>query len=146
LGIFNTNAPFLADLNLLFQIAIFIFLVGGVSTAKLGRKFAKHGVLMGITIFLNTISIALVMIPSSLTLRGLMSAPFTRPALAIFTHMIVGTLAEMLGIWLVAVWAFHRHEIKSCVKRRKVMRVTILLWSVMFFLGVYVYTILYLPL
>jgi hypothetical protein len=47
LGIFNTNAPFLADLNLLFQIAIFIFLVGGVSTAKLGRKFAKHGVLMG---------------------------------------------------------------------------------------------------
>lgn len=145
MGVFNPNASFIADINLLFQIAVFIFLVGGVSIAKLRRGFAKHGAVMGIAVFLNTVSIAVVMIPSSLTFRGLFSAPFTRPALAIVTHIVIGTLAEILGVWLVITWAFRRREIKACARKKNAMRVTILLWAVMLFLGVYVYTILYLP-
>jgi len=145
LGVFNPNASFIADLNLLFQIAIFIFLIGGVSIVKLRRGFAKHGVVMGLALLLNTISIAVVMIPSSLSFRGLFSAPFTRPTLAIVSHIVMGSLTEILGIWLVAVWAFRRHEIKACARRKNVMRGTILLWMVELFLGVYVYIMLYLP-
>jgi len=145
LGVFNPNAPFSADLNLLFQIAIFIFLIGGVWIVKLRRGFAKHGVVMGLALLLNTVSIAVVMIPSSLSFRGLFSAPFTRPALAIVSHIVIGSLTEILGIWLVAIWAFRRHEIKACARRKNVMRGTILLWLAELFLGVYVYIMLYLP-
>lgn len=145
MGVFNPNAPFIADLNLLFQITIFIFLIGGVSIVKLRSGFAKHGVIMGLALLLNTISIAVVMIPSSLSFRGLFSAPFTRPALAIVTHIVMGSLTEILGIWLVAIWAFRRHEIKACARRKNVMQGTILLWLVELFIGVYVYAMLYLP-
>lgn len=68
--LFNANAPLTADLNLLFKIAIFVFLVGGVSIAKLRCDITKHGVMMGIAVILNTVSIAFVMIPSSLRLWG----------------------------------------------------------------------------
>ena len=145
MGVFNPNAPFIADVNFLFQIAVFIFLVGGVSIAKLRRGFTKHGAVMGIAVFLNTVSIAVVMVPSSLSFRGLFSAPVTRPALAIVTHIVMGSLTEILGIWLVAIWAFRRYEIKACARRKNVMRGTILLWLVELFIGVYVYIMLYLP-
>ena len=145
MGLFNANAPFNSDLNLLFQIAIFVFLVGGVSIAKLRRGFTRHGVVMGIAVILNTVSIAIVMIPSSLSFRGLFSAPLARPALLVVLHIIVGSLTEILGIWIVAIWAFRRHEIKACAKRKNAMRGTILLWLLELFLGAYVYAMLYLP-
>lgn len=145
LGFFNQNAPFTADLNLLFQIAIFIFLVAGVSIARFRRGFTKHGVVMGIAVILNTVSIAVVMIPSSLSFRGLFSAPFGFNALVMGLHIVMGSLAEISGAWLVIIWVFRGHETKACAKRKMVMRGTIFLWMVELFLGVYVYAMLYLP-
>ncbi len=145
MGFFNQNAPFTADLNLLFQIAIFIFLVVGVSIAKFRRRFIQHGAVMGIALILNTVSISVIMIPSSLSFRGLFSAPFGFPAWVIGLHIVMGSLAEILGAWLVIIWVFRSHETKACAKRKKVMRGTIILWMVDLFLGVYVYAMLYLP-
>jgi uncharacterized membrane protein YozB (DUF420 family) len=145
LGLFNANAPFTADLNLLFQIVILVFLLAGVSIAKLRHSIAKHGVVMGIAVILNSVSIAFVMIPSSLSFGGLFSAPFSVPALVVLLHIVLGSLAEILGIWLVVTWAFRRQDVKTCAKKKNVMRGTILLWLIELFLGVYVYTMLYLP-
>jgi len=144
-GLFNANAPLLSDLNLLFQIAIFIFLVMGLLVVKLRRGFRKHGALMGIALIFNTISIAVVMMPSFLSFKVLFSMPFTRIALIVIGHTIIGGLAEILGIWLVGTWIFRHHEIKTCAQKRNTMRVTILLWLVELLLGIYVYTMLYLP-
>lgn len=145
MGLFNANAPLTSDLNLLLQIFIFIFLVGGVSIAKLRRGFTRHGTVMGIAVVLNTISIAVVMIPSIFGYRGLFSEPFSDAALIMAAHTIIGTLVEILGVWFVAMWAFRRHEIKACAKRKNAMRGTILLWLLELFLGVFVYTMLYMP-
>ena len=145
MGLFNPNAPFTADLNLLFQIAIFIFLVAGVSVAKFRRKFIQHGTTMAIALVLNTISIAVVMIPSLQGFRGVLSMPFTRPAFIIIVHVAAGTLVEILGVWLVGTWAFQYRDIKACAKKRSIMLATIFLWLVELLLGIYVYIMLYVP-
>ncbi len=145
MGLFNANAPLASDLNLLLQIAILVFLAVGVSIAKLRRRFIKHGVVMGVVVALNTVSIAVVMMPALLSFRGLFSVPFSRPAWVVIVHAGTGSLVEILGTWLVGTWAFRHHEVKTCAKKRNIMRATILLWSLELFLGIYVYIMLYLP-
>ncbi len=145
MGLFNPNAPLAADLNLLFQIAIFIFLAAGVSIAKFRRKFIQHGTTMAIALVLNTISIAVVMIPSLQGFRGLLSMPFTQLAIIVIVHATAGTLVEILGVWLVGAWAFQRREIKACARKRSIMRATVFLWLVELLLGIYVYILLYVP-
>jgi len=105
----------------------------------------KHGTVMGIAVALNTVSVAVVMMPSLLSFGDLFSIPFTRPAWVAIIHAITGSLVETLGIWVVGTWAFRPHEIKACAKKRNIMRATILLWLVELFLGIYVYIMLYLP-
>lgn len=100
---------------------------------------------MGIAVALNMVSMAVVMIPSLLGFRGLFLMPLTRPALVVAIHAVMGILVEILGIWLVGTWIFRHHEIKACAKKRRPMRVTVLLWLVELFLGIYVYVMLYLP-
>jgi len=145
MGLFNPNAPLTADLNLLFQIAIFVFLAAGVSIAKFRRRFIQHGTIMAIALVLNTISIAVVMIPSLQGFRGVLSMPFTRPAFIVVVHAAAGALVEILGVWLVGTWAFRHRNIKACTKKRSIMRVTVFLWLVELLLGIYVYIMLYLP-
>ena len=145
MGLFNPNATLTADLNLLFQIVIFIFLVVGMSTVKVRRRFRKHGTVMGIAVALNMVSMVVVMIPALLGFGGLFSMPLTRPALVVVTHAIMGTLVEILGIWIVGTWVFSHHEIKACGKKKNVMRATTLLWLIELFLGIYIYIMLYLP-
>jgi len=145
MGLFNPNAPLTADLNLLFQIAIFVFLAAGVSIAKSRRRFIQHETTMAIALVLNTISIAVVMIPSLQGFRGVLSMPFTRPTFIVIVHATAGTLVEILGVWLVGTWAFQRNDIKACAKKRNIMRATIFLWLVELLLGIYVYIMLYLP-
>lgn len=145
MGLFNANAPLLSDLNLLFQIAIFVFLVAGLLVVKLRRSFMKHGAIMAVAVALNTVSIVLVMVPSLLSLRGLFETPLTSTALVIIAHAIIGSLTEALGIWIAGTWALHHREIKTCTKKKNIMRATVFLWLVELALGIYVYTMLYLP-
>ncbi|UCE43629.1 MAG: hypothetical protein JSV57_04530 [Candidatus Bathyarchaeota archaeon] len=144
MGLFNPNAPLTADLNLLFQIFIFILLVGGIAIAKLRRKFSQHGAMMGVAATFNTVSILIVMIPSLLGFRGLLSNPLSNPALVVISHAIVGILVEILGIWLVVTWAVNRRNLKACVRRKSAMRTTVVLWGIELLLGLYTYIMLYL--
>jgi uncharacterized membrane protein YozB (DUF420 family) len=142
----NPSAPDLSDMNLLLQIAIFVILVVGFLGAKFRRSFIKHGTVMAIALVLNTISIFAVMIPSLLGIQAVFGDLFTRVALVIGSHAVLGSLVEALGIYLVGTWAFSPHDIKNCVGRKKIMIVTIALWFLELMVGVYIYAMLYLSL
>ena len=142
--LFNSAAPFIADVNLLFQIAIFIFLVVGLS-AKFKRRYLTHGAIMAIALILNTASILTVMVPSFLANPSLFES-FPRLSPVTITHITIGSLAEALGIFLVAMWALSIHNVEGCIERKRIMLVTIILWLVNLILGMYVYAILYLSL
>jgi len=141
-GIFNPSAPFLSDLNLIFQLAIAIFLM----LAMFGivkRKYAIHGAIMGCCIVLNTISIFAIMVPSLLKLDGLINGLSTRLSLLIVTHAIVGSVVEILGILLVAAWVYNRASVDNCFKRKHLMEATIILWILELIVGLLLYMTLY---
>lgn len=144
-GLFNPNATVQADANLVFQIVIFLVLAVGLSIAKAKRSFQKHGLIMGVAVGLHTISILIVMVPSLMASRGLFADLFDSLALVVLSHAILGSLVEVLGIYLVGTWAANRKNVQACYKRKTAMRATVMLWLVELIIGVYAYTLLYVP-
>lgn len=139
----NPAAPFLSDVNLLLQIAIFIFLAVGLSS-KFMHRYLTHGTIMTIAVILNTFSIFAVMVPSFQSNPALFEGLIPRLEYVAIPHMILGSVVEALGIFLVAKWVLSIHNIQGCVRRKRIMLVTISLWLVNLLLGVYLYGILYL--
>jgi uncharacterized membrane protein YozB (DUF420 family) len=105
---------------------------------------------MGVGIVLHTVSIFLIMVPSLLSMVNpssqvhLLANLLTGFALLVITHATLGSLVEIMGIWLVATWLPNRAGVEKCFKRKNVMRVTIALWLLELILGIYIYKMLYL--
>lgn len=144
MGLFNTNAPVLADVNLLLQLAIALILPVGL-WFKFRHNYKKHGITMGLAVALHTVSIFAVMVPSLIASTGLFANLLNRLALVILPHAILGSLVEILGVYLLGTWALNRGVSKACFKNKMNMRVTIALWVIELVLGVYVYILLYTP-
>jgi uncharacterized membrane protein YozB (DUF420 family) len=142
IGIFNPGAPFLSDLSLILQ-AIIVVLLASAIYARLRHNSMSHGTLMGSGVALHTVSIFAIMVPSLRSMDGLLRS-FTRFSLLTITHAAVGSLVEVLGLWLVASWLFSRVNVEKCFRRKNVMRITMVLWLIELVLGVYVYMMLYL--
>jgi uncharacterized membrane protein YozB (DUF420 family) len=144
MGIFNPYAVFLADFSLLFQLAIFIILIGSVFFES-RRNYSKHGITMGIAFALHTVSVFSIMVPSLTTLAGLFENLLTPLTLAVLLHAVLGSLVELLGAYLVISWVFRHGDVKGCFENKKAMKPTIILWFVELAVGVYVYILLYVP-
>jgi len=142
LGLFNVHAPFLADLSLLLQVAILLVLLASLRL-KFRRSYLKHGISMGLAVVLHTVSIFAVMVPSLLASGGLFGDLLNRLALVVLSHAALGSLVEVLGLYLLIVLALNRGFSKACFKNKMIMRVTLVLWVVELIVGVYVYFLLY---
>lgn len=142
MGLFNPNAVFLSDVNLLVQLAILVLLVLGFRFKRRG-VYLKHGVTMGIAVALHTFTIFAIMVPSLLALTG--SFENLLAELVIFSHAVLGSLVELLGLYLVVAWVSHRREVKVCLGNKKFMKPTMILWSLELALGIIVYILLYVP-
>ena len=142
MGIFNPGAPFVSDLNLIFQVVIAAFLVSALF-AIAREKYRIHGTIMGCCVALNTISIFLVMVPSLLGLDGLISGLSTRLSLLVVSHAALGSVVETLGVLLVVAWVSNGTRVDNCFRRKHLMEAAIVLWMLEIVLGVYVYMTLY---
>jgi hypothetical protein len=141
-GIFNAFAPFLSDLDLIFQLVIAAILVSAL-VALHKRKYMIHGIIMTCSIALHTVAIFAIMVPSLLSLDGLLNNLSTRLSLLVTAHAAAGSIVEILGVWLIASWISNRTKIDNCFKRKHIMEVTIALWILELVVGVYVYITLY---
>jgi uncharacterized membrane protein YozB (DUF420 family) len=127
------------EINLVLQIVIFVVLLVSL-VFKQKHKYPLHGITMLIAVVLNAISFFWVMWSSFL---GFELTVLGHPVNSIsLIHGILGGIAEVLGIFLVVVWGLQRN-IKACVRRRMLMRVTIVLWLVALILGILLYAVLY---
>jgi uncharacterized membrane protein YozB (DUF420 family) len=103
----------------------------------------KHATIMGISIVLHTVSIVAIMVPSLLSMGGLFENLLTRFALVTVIHAMIGSLVELMGIWLIATWLSHTYSIEKCFKKKNTMKVTMTLWLMELILGAYMYMMLY---
>lgn len=137
--------PFIrATVSLVLQIAILVLLFGSVGL-KGRKKFRQHGMAMFLAVVLHTITTLLVMIPSFVS--GFIPYFSTNISDAVsiiaIVHGVAGILAEVLGVWIVTSWRL-RKSLQYCAPKKKLMRVTLILWLTALFLGVLLYLSLYL--
>ncbi|MGD0158787.1 MAG: hypothetical protein ABSB89_00650 [Candidatus Bathyarchaeia archaeon] len=131
-------------MNLILQIVI-LGILGMAVYARLRHSTVKHAALMGSAIGLHTVAIGAIMVPSLLSLGTLLSKLMTSFAWLTIVHATLGSIVEILGIWLVATWLSNTKNVEKCFKRKNFMRVTIALWLTELILGIFVYMMLYLP-
>lgn len=138
-GLLGTAAPLRSDVNLLVQVVILVLLFVGFYVVK-RLKFGQHGYFMFFAVAVNLLSMIFVMLPSALSIIGGASLTFFTGLMAL--HSALGAVAEVWGIYIVAVWRFRRPG-QSCFKLRNHMRVLMILWVMTSVLGFALYGLLY---
>jgi len=132
----------LPQINLAFQIVIFALLFVSLYFKQRG-KFLLHGSTVLIAVILNIVSFIWVMGPSLLNMQEFISnMPTNKIAITAIGHGIFGTTAIILGVWLVVSWGL-RSSAKTCTGKKKLMRVTLVLWFLSLVLGILLYAFLY---
>lgn len=117
-------------INIIVQISI-LLLIGLSLLFKKKRSYVWHGNIMLLAVIMNGLLLISHMGPSLIYLP---EEPFFVTVLGII-HAAMGTVAEILGLWIAGVWAYGHSETKYCVTKRKIMRKTLILWLVTLGLG-----------
>jgi uncharacterized membrane protein YozB (DUF420 family) len=134
-------ALIMVQINLALQIATMALLVVSIVLKRKSKLFAD-GTAMLVAVILNTVSFLLIMGPSLLNLEQfVVEQPLDRLSMVALAHAAFGSVAEILGIWIVASWHLQAST-QNCTGKKKLMRVTFLLWEIALILGVLFYVLL----
>ncbi len=142
-GIFGTRAGFVADVNLILQITLLITLCVGALQARRGR-FDAHQRLMTVAVIANAAAIVFVMNPSFV--RALPSAlrdTASIRSLTLWPHMLLGLLAELLGVYVVIRGNAATSGPSSWSSMKRTMLITWLLWAAAGVAGIVLYFVWY---
>jgi uncharacterized membrane protein YozB (DUF420 family) len=103
-GFLGRGAPFGADLNLLLQIGVGLVLLGGMALAR-GGRYRAHGMCQSVGFVLAVLMTVLWMIPAfhAIHADALGRGVVNRVTLAVAAHVVVGTVALLVGAWVVLV-------------------------------------------
>ena len=147
-GFWGTAAGFGADLNLTVQLIMGLALIAGAFLAR-AKRYAAHGVCMTAVLLLNLVPIAVVMLPSfaQLVLPRLASHLHKRYYAVAAVHGVLGSAAELLGLYIVLVAGTNLLPEVWCLKRWKLwMRLELALWMAVLLSGIATYFVWYTPL
>jgi uncharacterized membrane protein YozB (DUF420 family) len=144
-GFLGTWAGFPADLNLVIQLFMGIGLIAGTLFAR-AKRYVAHGVCQATVVVLNLVMIAVFMAPSfGERVVPRLSTHLGKRHYAIVTlHAALGTVAEILGIYILLVagtsvlpqsWRFTRWKLW--------MRIELILWWLVIFMGLLTYYVWY---
>jgi uncharacterized membrane protein YozB (DUF420 family) len=140
-GFIGRGAPWGADLNLVVQVAVGLLLLGGMMLARRAR-YGAHGILQSAGFVLAVVMTALWMIPAfhAIHADALARGVVNRVTVAVAAHVVVGTLALLVGAWVVLVAGTPlvpaRLRFSSYTRW---MRTLLALWWLAILLGVAVY-------
>lgn len=144
-GFLGSGATFRADLNLVVQVAMGLALLVGMSLAK-RKKFREHKYCQSSVMLLNLLMIFLIMAPSfhkqlqPQVPGGLKEAYYLVP----YVHATLGTIAELLGLYIVLVAGTKMIPRKLRFKRYKPwMRTELALWWLVVLIGIATYCLWY---
>ena len=140
-GFLGRGATFGADLNLLLQVAIGVVLLAGMALAR-GGRYRAHGMCQSTGFVLAVVMTALWMIPAfhAIHADALARGVVNRVTLAVTAHVIVGTVALLVGAWVVLVAGTPLVPARLRFSNyKRWMRTLLTLWWVAIVLGVAIY-------
>lgn len=140
-GFLGTGATFRADLNLVVQVSMGAALLVGMVLAK-RKNFRAHKYVQSSVMILNLVMIFLIMAPSfhrqvqPQVPGGLKEAYYLVP----YVHAVLGTIAEVLGLYIVLVAATKFVPRGLRFRRYKPwMRTELALWWLVVLIGIGTY-------
>jgi hypothetical protein len=143
-GILGTRATLVADANLILQITMLIVVCLAVSQAK-RRSFKLHCTLMTIVVVANAAAIIGIMNPAFFrSLPFALRDPWARRPMALWPHVMAGTLAQVMGVYVVI--AMRKAGFRSTAPSHHLkwaMRITALLWTASLTAGAMLYYVRY---
>ena len=143
IGILGTRASWAADVNLIAQVVLLAVLVAGVIRAK-RRNLDVHHTWMRAVVVVNAVLIIAIMNPSFFRLLpSAVRNPGAVERVPVWPHVLIGALAELLGIYAV-LWI--KTDVPESLRVRNIkwlMRITFLLWAVALVGGIVLYFVWY---
>ncbi len=133
-----------ATSSLILQLVVLGLLFLGYNF-KRQKKYRQHGFSMFSAVFIHLITIIVIMIPSFSAIVFFETGIPTYISALSIVHGVLGLLAFLLGLWIVASWRL-RTSLQHCAPKKKFMRITIILWITSIVLGAIMYMIFYMPL
>ena len=121
------------NVSLVLQISILFLLILGlpfVKSAGSKKNFERHGYLTALALGLHTVLIFVVMVPTFTGGLGELSGLSLLDSFNVISHVVLGVTAEVLGIFLVAAWLRRGPSKMACVRWRKWMVPTFVIWVV----------------
>jgi uncharacterized membrane protein YozB (DUF420 family) len=139
-GLLGPSGP---QINFVLQIVTFLILIAGY-LYKRQRRYKAHGSLMGTAVILHIISYITVMGPIFFgNIDLLLNSLSFLEVQTTMIHAIPGAVALILGIILVAAWAVNTTNIGGCIRRKRIMDITIILWLLSLIFGIATYLLIY---
>jgi hypothetical protein len=121
------------NVSLVLQIVILFLLILGLPFFRgpsNKKNFMLHGYSTVIALILHTFLIALVMIPTFTNGLSELGGLSLFDSVTVWSHIVLGTAAEALGIILVAVWLRGGPSKLGCVRWRKWMTPIFAVWVI----------------
>ena len=132
----------MATISLVVQVVILILLLGSYWLERM-KKFRQHGIAMLVAVILHIIVILWVMLPSFLlgVIPLILENSSALVTMVAPLHGIMGIIAAVLGVWIVATWRL-RASLQYCGRgkyKKKLMLFTLIIWLIALFLGILLY-------
>ena len=140
-GFLGQGAPRGADLNLLVQIGVGLLLLVGMGLARRG-SYRAHGICQSAGFVLAVILTILWMLPAfhAIHADALGRGVVNRVTVAVAAHVVVGTLALLVGAWILLVAGTPLvPERLRFTNYARWMRTLLALWWLALLLGVAIY-------
>jgi hypothetical protein len=129
------------DASLVFQVVIFFLLILGLPFVRgIGSKknFMFHGYLTIFALILHVLGTFVVMIPSFGSGFGGLGGLSLPSVLVFWSHVTLGTLAEILGFIVVGFWVSKPLSNMACIKMKRLMLPLLIIWAISLALGTFV--------
>lgn len=118
--------------SLVLQIVILFLLILGLPLARgfgVKKNIMRHGYLTVFALILHTLLIFIVMIPTFGTGLGELGGLSFLYSLTVWSHVILGIAAEVLGILVVGFWVSKPLPQMACVRMKKIMLPLFIVWT-----------------
>jgi len=123
----------IGNISLILQIVILFLLILGLPFAKgvgVKKNSMKHGYLTILALILHSFLIFIVMVPSFSNGIGELSELSFTASLTVGSHVILGSLAEVLGIVVIGVWLSKPLSGMACLRMKKIMMPLFVIWII----------------
>ncbi len=138
-GFFGTRASLVADVNLVVQVGILLVLAVGLFQNR-NRGWSAWRALVSSVVALQALLIIAVMNPSlTRSLPFAIRNPFAAGPRFLWVHVAIGTVAELIGAFLVLSSSQVPSAKNEQARTRRVLAIMLVLWTVALLFGCALY-------